>query len=327
LPWKGLSLAAAVALILLSGLEALALGPFTHLVFAQRVWQRAAPAAGLAAEEPLLPALYAGALAPDAGYYPGAEPMVSEAAHLVEPWDLVRELEGRAGTARERAFALGWLTHALLDLRGHQRLVNPLAGGAYQDDRLLHKQVEWGLDCWLLSQPRHAWLWEPPIAARAGVGLWARTLEAVYGKRLPADTLVRAQAAQLKEVRRLPWVWWLSGRLHWPGRPAANALGWAVGHTLRPAYAAWLEWQGGSLDVRAVLTPRQARPRDTARLLELLAAAEAELMAVLEQGAWPRGSLDADPDCRPGDCPQDREVRAWLSEPGSQGRGPAKIGD
>jgi hypothetical protein len=303
------------------------LGPFSHLVFAQRAWQRAARAADLAAEQSRLSAYYAGALAPDAGYYPGAEGMLSEAAHLARPWRMTRELLEEARTPEEKAFALGWLTHALLDLRGHGRLVNDLAGGAYESDRLLHKQVEWGLDCWLLSQPRHAWLWEARPDQGAGLELWARALRAVHGKEVAPGVMERAQAAQLKEVRRLPWVWWLSGRLQWPGRPAMNALGWAMGHTLRPAYLAWLEWRGQGFEVRAVLTARQPSARDAARMLELFAAAEAELVAVLAHGAWPGGTLDADPACDRGPCPQAREVRTWLAAPGPAGGEPAKMKD
>jgi len=316
----------ALALALICAQGALAVGPYSHLRFARELWPQAASAVGLDSQRrDLLTAFFAGALAPDAPYYPGAEDRLATLVHVVRPWDFCRALIELAQTPQDKAFALGWLSHALLDQSTHSQLVNRLAKGVYNHDRLLHKQIEWGLECWLLAQPESAWLWNPPVDVRAGLRLWASALAKVYGGRVPESMLLQAQEAQMKEVARLPYVWWWSGRLEREDHGLVNALGWAIGETLRPAYVAWLTWRDQDLNVRAVLSPRPPEAQDTLDLAALMHAEQSRFLTVLAGGAWPAGGLDADPACVDEACPEGRNALAWLRSPGPKAGTIAKI--
>lgn len=322
----GLVMSLALAMVLICAQGALAVGPYSHLRFAKELWPQAAPLVGLDPQQTgLLPALYAGALATDAPYYPGAESRLATLVHVVKPWEFCRALIDLADTPQDKAFALGWISHALLDEHTHSQLVNRLAGGVYNNDRLLHKQIEWGLECWLLVQPENAWLWSPPVDVHAGLGLWARAMQKVYGSTVPESMLLQAQEAQMKEVARLPYVWWWSGRLEREGHGVVNALGWAIGGTLRPAYVAYLTWRDQDLNVRAVLSPRKPHAQDTSDLLSLMQKEQVRLQAVLVAGDWPTGGLDADPSCVDDACQDGREALEWLRSPGPKGGGPDRI--
>lgn len=307
-----------MALIFARG--AYAVGPYSHLRFARQLWPQAAARVGLDPQRTdLLPALYAGALAPDAPYYPGAEARLATLVHVVRPWDFCRTLLELADTPQDKAFALGWVSHALLDVRTHGELVNRLAKGAYNNDQLLHKRIEWGLECWLLAQPESAWLWQPPVDIRAGLDLWNRALQKAYGNKVPESMLLQAQEAQMKEVARLPHVWWWSGRLERQGHGVVNSLGWLIGETLRPAYVAYLTWRDIDMNVRAVLDPRKPEPQDTHDLLALMQKEEGHLVKVLNGAPWPSGGLDADSSCADDDCHDGREALKWLRSPGPKG--------
>ena len=286
---------------------ALALGPFTHLVLARQLENPA-----LAAEPSWRRALYAGALAPDAGYYPGGEDSLAQAAHLLGPWEICRALADLAATPEERAFALGYASHALLDRLGHAELVNRLAGRPYSADPLNHKRVEWGLDCRLLSEPGNQWLWTVQADSRGGLGLWRRALERVYGKRVPAEVLERSLAAELAEVWRLPRIFWLSGQAERPGAWLGNSAGWLLGHSLRPLAVSLLAWRGGYINERAVLDARPARPEDLRGLEEILGRVAARVRDSAAIVDPPLGNLDADPACDREACAGAVQARAWL---------------
>ena len=290
------------------------------MVFAKKAWPALAQKAGLDAESPTLAAnLYAGAIAPDAGYYPGAQTNLARLAHLVKPWDFVATLVAQAETPEEKAFALGWLTHAYVDRIGHRDLVNPAVGGAYSARTLAHKRLEWGLDCLVLEDPAHAWLWSPDVAPQPGLALWQRAFAQTYGRRPAKELLGAAMAAELKEVQRLPRVWWYSGRLARPDCWFGNALGWLVGVTLRPAYVWHLEATGGDIDRLAVISPTVPGPRELAIWGDLLAEGPARVGELLRAKNWPVETLDMDPACEGKSCAQAEEARAWLEtlEPAS----------
>lgn len=313
-----------MALIFAQG--AYAVGPYSHLRFARQIWPQAAASLGLDPQRiDLLPALYAGALAPDAPYYPGAESRLATLVHVVRPWQFCQALLDLAQTPQDKAFALGWVSHALLDVRTHGELVNRLAKGAYNNNRLLHKQIEWGLECWLLQQAESAWLWDPPVDVQAGLGLWGRALQKVYCAKVPESMLLQAQEAQMKEVARLPYVWWWSGRLERQGHGVVNTLGWLIGETLRPAYVAWLAWRDKDMDVRAVLSPRRPDPQDTSDLLSLMRVEESHLLQVLTGAPWPTVSLDVDASCVDEECQDGREALEWLRSYGPEEAAPDKI--
>lgn len=302
-----LALAGCLAWQLLCPQGAQALGPFTHLVLARQLaepsWTNV-PA--------VMSALYAGALAPDAGYYPGAQEELAQAAHLVKPWDMARALVDLAATDQERAFALGYLSHALLDRLGHETLVNRLSGRPFSADPLNHKRVEWGLDCWLLSQPEHQWLWEAGADSPAGLDLWARAWQRAHGVKVPRELLRKAMLAELREVRRLPRVFWLSGQAKRPEAWAGNGLGWLMNYSLRPAAVRVMAWRGGYMNEQAVLSARPAQARDIADLDALLDQVAQRIRGAGQGAPPPQGNLDADPACREQACPEARQALAWL---------------
>lgn len=307
--WRlaALALAGCLAWQLLCPQGAQALGPFTHLVLARQL------AEPVWADQPaVMAALYAGALAPDAGYYPGAQEELAQAAHLVKPWDMARALMDLAATDEERAFARGYLSHALLDRLGHESLINRLSGRPFSQDPLNHKRVEWGLDCWLISQPRHQWLWEVAADSPAGLDLWARAWQRTHGVKVPRELLHQAMAAELNEVRRLPRVFWLSGQAKRPGGWAGNGLGWLMDYSLRPAAVGFMAWRGGYMNERAVLSARPAQARDIADLEALLGQVARRTREAGQGALLPDGNLDADPACHEQACPEARQALRWL---------------
>ena len=304
----------ALALLLLTAAPAGALAPFSHFTFCQQLWPQLGPslAPDQARRAELWPFFLAGSIAHDAGYYPGGESRLSYTIHLINPWDLCRAMMALARTPRERAFALGFLSHALLDLRSHRDLVNAFTQGPFSRNKLLHKRFEWGLDAWLLSQEQGAWLWSAPLAWGPVLPLWQRAMGRVYGRQVPLAVLNQAMQAHHKEVRRLPYVFWLSGQCPRPGRWAGNALGWLLGHSARPLYVAWLSWRDTDMDVRAVLSAHPPSPQDVANLARTMRLTAQDFDQTLRAGEWPRGSLDADPWCESGRCPDAQRARAWL---------------
>lgn len=288
-----------------------ALGPFSHLLLARQL----EPLAGIGPGSPegLRQALYAGALAPDAGYYPGADQELADAAHHLEPGGFARALWELAQTPEERAFALGWLSHLALDLAGHGGLVNPIVGAAFSADPLNHKRVEWGLDCRVLARPDQAWQWDAQIASPAGLALWERALELVHGARVGREPLARAMASLMNEVARLPYVFWRFGLLERPEHPAGNALGWVLGRSARPALVRLMEWHGGYVNERAVLDARRPSPQEETVWRDVLARAQARTGETVAGGTWPEGDLDVDPACAGEACAAAVDARAWLA--------------
>jgi len=303
----------ALLLLALAG-PAHALGPFSHFTFGARLWPQLGPqlSPDPATRQELWPHFLAGSIALDAGYYPGAESGLAYAIHLIKPWELTRALLAQARTPEGKAFALGWLSHALLDLRSHRDLVNVFTQGPFSEHKLEHKQFEWGLDAWLLAQPQGAWMWSAPLAWGPDLALWQRAVAQAHGRKVPLAVLERAMLSHYKEVKRLPYVFWLSGQIDRPGRWAGNALGWVLGHTARPLYVAWLDWRGNGMDVRAVLSAHPPSLQDLAGLKEVMALSGQDMARVLGGGPWPRGSLDADINCATGQCPDALKARRWL---------------
>ncbi|MCB2228966.1 MAG: zinc dependent phospholipase C family protein [Desulfarculaceae bacterium] len=304
-----------LALILLGlAAPASALGPFSHFTFCRQLWPVVGPEIGPdpAQRARLWPHFLAGAIALDAGYYPGAESALSYSIHLIKPWELTRAMLDLARTPQEQAFALGWLSHAFLDIRAHRDLVNVFTMGPFSEHKLAHKQFEWGLDAWLLSRPEGAWLWSAPLAWDEDLGLWQKALARVYGRQVPRAVLATAMQAHYKEVKRLPYVFWLSGQLERPGRWAGNALGWVLGHSARPLYVWWLAWRYSDMDVRAVLSVHRATSKDRAGLWRMMELTRRDMGRVFGGDPWPKSSLDADVNCATGQCPEAKKAKAWL---------------
>jgi hypothetical protein len=96
-----------------------------------------------------------GAVGPDMGYFPGADPLASHLAHHLRTGALCRALVREARTDPELAFAWGWVTHVLADVAVHP-LVNDACGELLAGSRETplwgdevaaeHTAVEIGLD-------------------------------------------------------------------------------------------------------------------------------------------------------------------------------------
>src|SRR5206468_3532319 len=102
-----------------------------HFLLAARLlatWERGGGHAPFPAGDPAARnAFLDGCNAPDMGYFPGGQPLLTDFCHYLRSADLARELVGRARSPAESAFAWGWVTHVLADAAIHP-LVNLAAG-------------------------------------------------------------------------------------------------------------------------------------------------------------------------------------------------------
>jgi hypothetical protein len=132
-------------------------GPALHFLFAgsvYRAWQAAPIAAPFEPGPATRNAFLHGALGPDMGYFPGADPLLAELAHHARTGAFCRALVHEARTDLQRAFAWGWVTHVLADVAVHP-LVNEACGELTLGTRtplwgaevaIAHLRVETGLD-------------------------------------------------------------------------------------------------------------------------------------------------------------------------------------
>ena len=249
------------------------MGPIAHLVYAAAIAQKAglleSPDLTCAGpdEKPLAAALAAGALAPDAGYYPGADRMLSSIAHGEKAVELALALARLASSGLEKAFVLGWASHLNLDVRGHAELVDVASGSRYADDPLGHTRVEWGVDCRLLSERQNLWLWSLFPLQLGGISLWHRALEkAGCGGYEPAG-LEKALLGEFDVVSRLPVVWRRLGLTREPGKPCL--AGKWMGPAARGVLAAFFRL-ARDMDKLAVATPRTPDPGSWQKWLVIL---------------------------------------------------------
>ncbi len=131
-----------------------------------------------------------GAVGPDMGYFPGADPLISQRAHHLRTGALCRALVQQARTDEERAFAWGWVTHVLADVAVHP-LVNEACGELLAGGRgvplwgpevaAMHSALEIGLDA--VFQARHGEIEAElrPAFAPQGMRFIARAYQRTYG--------------------------------------------------------------------------------------------------------------------------------------------------
>ncbi len=179
-----------------------------------------------------------GSLAPDLGFVPGVDRIVSELAHYHRPADLARAIMSAATTERNRAFAWGWVAHVVGDVEIH-----PIVGKAVgeqvhgtRDHRMnaaedveTHVSVEVGLD--ILVRSRNPSISPPPgrpFFDERSIGWVGDALTGAYGVGWPASELARWHQTAVAKTRRWPLALdllargggeWRTGR-----RPLAGAL-------------------------------------------------------------------------------------------------------
>lgn len=155
-----------------------------------------------------------GALAPDLGFVPGVERIVSELVHYLRPADVARALLDTAGTDEEGAFAWGWVTHVVGDVVLHPRVGCAVGEELYRDrnrrvnaieDVETHVSIEVGLDAQVLSQ--NSGIPAPPATPffnGTSAGLLANALRRVYGLDFKPSALASWHRTAVKRTRRWP---------------------------------------------------------------------------------------------------------------------------
>lgn len=142
-----------------------------------------------------------GALGPDMGYFPGAEPLLSRLAHAARTGALCRALVGRASTEAQAAFAWGWVTHVLGDVAIHP-LVNEACGERLRGRRTpvwgdaagpMHLRVETGLDAaWCARNPALLRIRLGPALHESDAGFLLHAFRAAWGAAPPAEAVLRS---------------------------------------------------------------------------------------------------------------------------------------
>lgn len=180
-----------------------------------------------------------GALAPDMGFVPGTDRLVSEAAHYLAPADLSRGLIASAGTIEEIAFAWGWATHVVGDVEIHP-LVGRAVGEALHgdparrvdalEDVATHVSLEVGLDItFFASDPS---IPRPPSGPHfdgRGIRHLAEALEETYGVGWNPARLLADHRRAVSLTRWWPNALGLLGRRPIPARPVIAILRRAIG--------------------------------------------------------------------------------------------------
>lgn len=177
-------------------------GPCVHLHLVRETvedWERAGTAPVDLDEPGVRDALFAGAVAPDMGYYPGAQPFIADLAHYLRSGTLARNLMAEAYFPVERAFVWGWVSHILGDAFFHPA-VNRAAASlrddpgtlAYAEDPEAHLQIEVGLDAFF--DARYG---TPPLqdVLDGETGFMARGYQRTYDISIPRSVFDTALAA------------------------------------------------------------------------------------------------------------------------------------
>ena len=125
-------------------------GLFTHLIFAKQI---AADSPHTVDSKRHFAPFALGAIATDSGYFQTEDCFTADLAHTVGSLQLARSLLKLADNPSDRAFALGWISHAILDSHSHP-IINAHSGNlsgvdhpvTYAENAPLHAAVELGID-------------------------------------------------------------------------------------------------------------------------------------------------------------------------------------
>lgn len=179
-----------------------------HFLLASRVldrWRETPSDAPFAVADPSARSAFLyGSIAPDLGYFPAGERLVSDLVHRVRSGDMARTLLATARTELQLAYTWGWVTHLLGDLAVHP-LINEAGweaatgrrgrpADAPQDDRS-HMRVEFGLDAAFFRRYPRLDALPDRVAFDAGYAEHlAPALGEMYGWRPQAEEVVRWHA-------------------------------------------------------------------------------------------------------------------------------------
>ena len=180
-------------------------GFVVHTLLALRVldrWRESPSTAPWPVQDSALSDVFlAGSIGPDMGLYPGGNRLSSDLAHYGRSGQLARSLIREARSNTERAFAWGWLTHVLADVKIHP-LINLAAGIArgcspitYADDPQAHLMVEMGVDGGWYSHWRKAGLGRLPRLPDELIGFLVRAYSSVYGRAISGAEAAASSAA------------------------------------------------------------------------------------------------------------------------------------
>ncbi|MDB4948830.1 MAG: hypothetical protein JWM27_1479 [Gemmatimonadetes bacterium] len=238
-----------------------------HFVLARRAllrWsERPSLAPFRAADPAAAEAFLYGAVAPDAGYWPGGDRLFSELAHLWRTGDLARVLGQSAGDGVGRAYAWGWASHVLADLEVHP-LINQAHGERVHgsrgrpvsstEDVENHMRLEYGLD--VAAAARHPWVERVRLRHALPDGVLTSlddALRATWGWAPPPAQLAASHRTAAVAVRLGAWSNRVQGAA-WDRRPLSAALR-AVGAAFAPPRR-WMPraWNASAAAV-AVLAP------------------------------------------------------------------------
>lgn len=223
-------------------------GVTLHFVIADRAldrWRAADPSfSPFDLDDPvLLNAFHHGAVGPDLGYFPGGDRVLSDLAHCVRTGVLSRQLLRCARTEKERAFALGWLTHVLADQAIHPWIglgVGALLHGRRDrfvdgsSNLLAHLRVEMGVDAWFGERYPEVRRRRLRVAFDGDeVSFLVRAYAATYGVLVAPELFARSHRATSRRVgQALATLPLLSALTPGTGGLALPSIRWA----LRTAY-------------------------------------------------------------------------------------------
>jgi len=189
-----------------------------HLLVADGLleeWVERPREAPIDATEPELRAAFLhGSLAPDMGFIPGVDRLVSELSHYVTPIRLTRALLEGAETPLDKAFAWGWIAHVIGDVEIHPIVGRAVGERLYGDrghrvdaaeDPETHVSVEVGLDvAFFKNHPRVSPPPRAPHFNQTRVGHFQGALARTYGVAWSAAHLVQGHDRAVRLTCRWP---------------------------------------------------------------------------------------------------------------------------
>jgi Zinc dependent phospholipase C len=179
--------------------------PALHIILARRALERWRAQPDTAPFHPDAPGAEThflhGALAPDMGFFPGADSFVSRIVHADGSARVARALLALSQTDAEIAFGWGWITHVLADVEIHP-IVNEAAAtlvrsergdaGTLEDLSLAHTSVEVGVDAhYFHAHPEAAGDGLKHAFSRSRIEFVGRALQLVYGATFTPGQLLR----------------------------------------------------------------------------------------------------------------------------------------